>query len=153
MNGFLSVLEMGRTQFIITGMAVLVLIQLVLDYLCSLRNPPRSVRIVERCEMTFATVVFAAFFMFAWIERTKSALLVGLAVSLIWYALAVAIYLGKRWARMLCIILSIIRVVTIIGIPFSVISLSITLSSEEFKGYMGQPKPRKSADEMEAHSA
>jgi hypothetical protein len=141
---------MGRTQFIITGMTVLVLIQFVLDYLSSLRNPPRSVKIVERCEMTFATVVFAAFFAFAWIERTKSGLLLGLGVSLIWYALAVAIYLGKRWARMLCIILSTIRIVTIIGIPFSVISLYITLSSEEFKGYMTQPKPSKSADETNA---
>ena len=141
---------MGRTQFIIVGMAVLVLIQFVLDYLCSLRNPPRSVRIVERCEMTFATVVFAAFFIFAWIERTKSGLVVGLALSLIWYALAIAIYLGKRRARMLCIILSIIRIVTIIGIPFSVISLYITLSSEESKGYMTQPKPSKSADETNA---
>lgn len=141
---------MGRTEFIITGTAVLVLIELVLDYVSSLKNPPRSVKIVERCEMAFATVAFAAFFMFAWIERSKSALLLGLAVSLIWYALAIAIYLGKGWAPMLCVVLSIMRIVTIIGIPFSVISLYIILRCEEFKGYMVQPKPSKSADETNA---
>jgi hypothetical protein len=131
---------MGQTLFIIVALVVLVLLDLLLDVITSARKPPRSVKIVELCEMTFGAIVVASSAYFRGVEHSRTGGLLALIIGILWWILAIAIYLGHRWARTLCIILSIIRIVTIIGIPFSVISLYITLFSKDFRDYVARGK-------------
>jgi hypothetical protein len=48
---------------------------------------------------------------------------------------ALGIYCGKKWARFLCIIVSIIRIPTILGIPFSITTVSLLLFPKKSRDY------------------
>jgi uncharacterized membrane protein YccF (DUF307 family) len=127
---------MGQVLFILTGLVVLGLLDVALDRVSSKKKPPKCVKIVEYCEMTFGSLVLVSSLYFGAVEKNGICALLALIVGVLWWILALAIYLGKRWAWIICIILSLIRILTIIGIPFSVISGYITLFSKDFRSYM-----------------
>jgi uncharacterized membrane protein YccF (DUF307 family) len=127
---------MGRVLFVLIGLVVLELLNVALGRVSSKKKPPKCVKIVEYCEMTFGSLVLVSSVYFGAVEKNGICALLALIVGILWLILALAIYLGKRWASITCIILSLIRILSVIGIPFSVISGYIILFSKDFRSYI-----------------
>jgi hypothetical protein len=88
----------------------------------SRRKPPLSVRFACWLEMFFGTLLAATMLLF--VGEITRAILIGVAgVGLLWVLVAGCLLLGKRWARALTLALSVARLVTVVGIPFSVLDI------------------------------
>ena len=129
---------MARIETIIVGLVILQVLDLVLDHFSKGEEPPKCAKVLERCEMVFGGIVLISSGFFGAIVKSGAGALAVLIVGILWFVLAFGLYHGKKWARILCIILSIIRIPTIIGIPFSIVSLYIVMFSENYKNYMAE---------------
>jgi hypothetical protein len=83
-------------------------------------EPPKLVRAVALAEGVFALLVLSLL----WFVSFEDKLLVKLILvfSFSWICVAVSIFRGSRIGRVICLILSILRIVTVVGIPFSILA-------------------------------
>lgn len=106
-------------------------------------EPPRKVKNAIRSEEVFAALIFLPalmeffFYNITIISRTLFVILFFNALGLAWFVLVCFLAQGKKWARKVCVLLSVIRIFSIIGLPFSLITL-ISLREKESIDYFSE---------------
>jgi hypothetical protein len=100
-------------------------------------KPPLAVRMASWIELFSG--ILALVCALGWIgDAQVSTILFWSAVCILWIASAVALYFRKRWARVVCLYIALLRLVTIIGIPVSFTTIYLlyfrTDSKEFFHG-------------------
>lgn len=105
---------------------------------------PKSVKNTIRTEGVFATLILLPAF-FEWtfyditiISATLFWIIFFNLLGLFWFALANYLFRGKKWARTLCLVLSVLRLFTFVGIPFSAISLTLLRKQEAVDFFEGR---------------
>ncbi|MFC1737981.1 hypothetical protein ACFL1G_02905 [Planctomycetota bacterium] len=129
---------MNWLLFMIGGIVVLGVLNDVLDTIIKKllkREPPKSIKIAEKSEMIFGSMVLLSSIYFVFIEKNSILTYFALVIGFLWLFIATALYLGKNWARVACLILSILRIPTIIGIVFSIISIYLLFFTEQSKSF------------------
>ena len=99
-------------------------------------DPPKCVRTAVRTEGVFATLIFLPAFI-KWTMYDISIISPQLfyviffnLIGLFWFVLVYSLFHGRMWAKKTCLVLSVVRCFTIVGIPFSLISI-ISLRNKE----------------------
>lgn len=97
-------------------------------------KPPLAVRMASWIELFSGILVLVC--ALGWIgDAQVSSILFWSAVGILWIACSIALYFRKRWARVICLYIALLRLVTIIGIPVSfttIYLLYIRTDSKEF---------------------
>lgn len=132
---------MNRLILIIGGIVILGILSDVLDTIISRiskERPPRLVRITEKIEMVFGVAVLISSIYFIYIEEATLVACVCIAIGLFWLLIALGLYLGNNWARTISLILSILRLPTIVGILFSLPSVYLLFFTKQSKAYFSR---------------
>ena len=108
---------------------------LCVTYMVQAEKPPKSVRIAGITEVAFGVLVWAPLW---FIDESKILLLFFQLLGLFWICIAVSLYKASNTGRTICLILSIVRSLTIVGIPFSFLSLYMLYFSEESKCFFSK---------------
>jgi len=97
------------------------------------KEPPKSVGAVAMVEGIWGTLILSAL----WFIDFENKCLVKtiLLLSLFWICVAVSLFKASKVGKTICLILSIIRIPSIIGIPFSLFSVCKLYFSEESKDF------------------
>jgi hypothetical protein len=101
-------------------------------------KPPKSVRIAGMAETAFGTLVWGGG---AWVCGVEKSRLLGVALMLLgvfWIGVAVSLYKASRVGRAICLALSIIRIPTIIGAIFSLVSINKLYFTQESKDFFNK---------------
>ena len=112
-------------MFVALIFVLAILLYVIHLYLCGRyfiqpETPPKAVRMAGMTEAAFGVLVLAPM----WFIHDNRLLLVMVQfLCLFWIIVAISLYKGSKLGRKLCLILSILRLPTIIGIPFSFFSL------------------------------
>lgn len=129
---------MSRLLFIIVGIIVVGIFNDVLETITGhfiKKEPPKTIRIVEKSEVIFGALVLMSSVYFIFIEQDIMYACFSLTLGFFWLFIAMCLYMGKNWARIICLVLSIVRIPTIIGIPFSVFSFYTLFFSKKYKTF------------------
>ncbi|MHC4131467.1 MAG: hypothetical protein ACYSSP_02550 [Planctomycetota bacterium] len=127
----LVILSMVNLRALGSGIGIVFLIWLSAEVLGSINliKPPLSVRFAGWIEMAFGSILFLPSIVFLLIPFEKGGhlgfiLLLSLCfVGFGWITLTVYLLKGSLKARKIFILLSVIRMLTIVGIPFSLLSI------------------------------
>lgn len=95
--------------------------------------PPRSVQAVVMTEVVFGVLLVPVAFL--GFDEQLFLLRLSLLLSFFWGCVAVSLYKGSRIGRTIFLILSILRIPTIVGIPFSLFSLYKLYFAQESKKF------------------
>ncbi len=99
------------------------------------QKPPKSVKIAEKSEMIFGSIVLLSSIYFVFVEENIKLAYLSLIIGFFWLFIAICLYVGKNWARVTCLVLSVLRLPTIIGVIFSIISIYLLFFTKEAKKY------------------
>ncbi len=105
---------------------------LVAKYMIQPEEPPKSVRAAGMAEAAFGVLVTVPIW---FIENNNFLLIVFLLLGLFWICVAVSLYKASRIGRTICLVLSILRIPTIIGFFFSLFSLYKLYFTQESKDF------------------
>jgi hypothetical protein len=121
------------------SIAILIVSSIILyffyQYICAKymlqdQKPPKSVRAAGIAEVVFGMLVLSPM----WFIQDNQLFLVFFQVlCLFWICIAISLYKASKIGRTICLILSIVRIPTIIGIPFSIFSLYQLYFTQESK--------------------
>ena len=107
---------------------------------------PATVRIASFFEAAFGILIIAysiyaivqgRFAPESWI-LPEYLFIIGLSISMFWLIMASQLSQGKKSARKMCLVLSILRVPCIIGIVFSAISIYLLYFTQQSRDYFNQ---------------
>jgi len=108
-------------------------------YLVQVEDPPKAVGVAGLLEAVFGTMVWGAL----WFPYPKYERFIGIFVmflGLFWICVAVSLYKGSKVGRTICLILSILRIPTIIGAFFSAFSLYLLYVPQKSKDFFNKVK-------------
>ena len=97
-------------------------------------DPPRPVGIAGLMEAVWGMLVFGSG---ALIDNPKDRFW-GLSLMLLgffWVCVAISLYKASKIGRMICLILSILRIPTVVGILFSILSLRLLFFNRQSKDF------------------
>jgi len=98
-------------------------------------EPPKPVRIAGMLETAFGMLIWASI----WIIHDNNFLLIFfMLLGLFWIVVAFSLYKASRLGRTICLILSILRIPTIIGAFFSLLSLYKLYVDQESKDFFNK---------------
>jgi len=98
-------------------------------------KPPKPVRVAGMAEAAFGTLVWGGGLFVGGVEKSR---LLGIALMLLglfWIGVAVSLYKASRTGRTICLVLSIVRIPTIIGAFFSLLSINKLYFNQESKDF------------------
>jgi hypothetical protein len=98
-------------------------------------KPPRPVRVAGMAEAAFGVMVCAPIW---FIEHNNLLVIFFLLLGLFWISVAASLYKGSRIGRTICLILSILRIPTVIGAFFSLFSLYKLYFTQESKDFFSK---------------
>ncbi len=101
-------------------------------YMVQPEEPPKPVRAAGMAEAAFGVLVTAPIW---FIENNNFLLIFFLLLGLFWICIAVSLYKASRMGRTICLVLSILRIPTIIGFFFSLFSLYKLYFTQESKDF------------------
>lgn len=125
---------MAEAWVLIRVVAFVLLLKFTAGLLSSMviPKPPLSIRVVGNLEFAFGTcMVLPSVTVLLTTSvpdlQRPSVLLAGgfLALGIGWDVVAISLLKGKFWARQVCLALSIVRILTLVGIPFSIVALYV----------------------------
>ena len=112
-------------------------------YMIQPEEPPKPVRVAGMLEAAFGTLVWVSL----WFIHDNNALLIFfMFLGLFWIGVAVSLYKGSKVGRTICLILSILRIPTVIGALFSLLSVYKLYFTQESRCYFN-----KTTKEKESH--
>jgi hypothetical protein len=120
-----------------------IVIYIVLQYITYVvmiqpKEPPKPVRVAGMAEAAFGTLVWGGGL---WVGGVEKSRLLGVALILLglfWIGVAVSLYKASRIGRTIFLILSIIRIPTVIGAFFSLLSIYKLYFTQESKDYFNE---------------
>jgi hypothetical protein len=101
-------------------------------YLVVAEKPPKAVRAAGMAEGIFGVLIWAGT---VFIENSGLFRLMVLIVGVFWICLAVSLYRASKTGRLICGVLSIVRILTVIGIPFSLFSFYMLFFNKESQAF------------------
>jgi len=104
-------------------------------YLVVAEKPPKSVRAAGIAEGIFGVLIWGAV---PFIQSNGLLRLLPFVVSIFWICVAVSLYRASKAGRLICGVLSIVRILTVIGIPFSLFSLYMLFFSKESQAFFSR---------------
>ncbi len=121
---------------IVLSVALYIFFQfLTVKYMIQPEEPPKSVRAAGMAEAAFGVLVTAPIW---FIENNNFLLIFILLLGLFWICVAVSLYKASRIGRTICLVLSILRIPTIIGLFFSLFSLYKLYLTQESKDFFNR---------------
>ena len=131
--------ESGNRQIILVtvlSVALYIFYQfLTVKYMIQSEEPPKSVRAAGMAEAAFGVLAVGPIW---FIDNNKILLIFFLLLSLFWICVAVSLYKGSKIGRTICLVLSILRIPTIIGAFFSLFSLYKLYYTQESKDFFNR---------------
>lgn len=131
-------MESGQISILLLVLLSIVLYVLTLwvsaRYLSLDEEPPRAVQSAGSAEGIFGVLVWGGLY---FIESRAGMAFVGL-LGLFWIGLAVSLYRGSRVGRWVCLVLSILRIPTVIGALFSLFTIRKLFFNKEAKDFFGR---------------
>jgi len=100
-------------------------------------EPPKAVRAAGMAEAAFGTLIWGAWYIY----DSKVFTILVFLFGIFWIGVAVSLYKASKVGRTICLVLSILRIPTVIGILFSLFSvykLYFTQESNDFFNGIGQ---------------
>lgn len=105
-------------------------------------RPPRSVRIIGDCEFAFGACMAlpSSIVLFFWPIAALGweltfVLVILVVLGFAWSSMAIQFLKGRLWAMQTLQILSLVRVVSVLGIPFSLLTLYVLFRNKTVKSY------------------
>ena len=99
------------------------------------KEPPKSVRVAGIAEAAFGTMIWGTL----WFVHHNNYLKIFLMLlGLFWISIAISLYKASKIGRTICLILSIVRVPTIIGAVFSLLSIYELYFTQESRDYFNK---------------
>lgn len=117
-------------------------------------NVPRSVKMGSWGELIFGLMIFfsgAIYLVFLDPEKISNPAIPMLAfagsafIGMLWLIMAVRLNHGSRQARTVCLVLSFIRIPTMIGILFSIVDLYLLYFTKQSRLFFNRPLPSEAA--------
>ena len=107
-------------------------------YMIQPEKPPKPVRAAGMAETAFGIMVVGS------IAFTDSHAFLAfiLLLSLFWICIAVSLYKANKIGRTICLFLSILRIPTVIGIPFSLFSIYKLYFTQDSKDFFNKKSKR-----------
>jgi hypothetical protein len=99
-----------------------VIMFITVRYMIQPEEPPKPVRIAGMLEAAFGTLVWASLW---FIHDNNLLLILFMLLGLFWIGVAISLYKASRLGRTICLVLSILRIPTVIGILFSILSIKM----------------------------
>lgn len=106
--------------------------------------PPKPVRVAGMLEAAFGTLIWGTL---CFIHNNDFLKIFFMLLGLFWIGVAVSLYKGSKVGRTTCLVLSILRIPTVIGAFFSLLSLYKLYFTQESKDFFN-----KINQERESHS-
>jgi len=132
---------MSIIWLIILSIILYILYQYItVRYLVVLEDPPKPVGIAGMLEGAFGVLVCAPIW---FIHENNFLLLFFLILCLFWICVVVSLYRASKVGRTICLILSILRIPTVIGAVFSALSLYLLYVPQESKDFFNKVKNQK----------
>lgn len=100
-------------------------------YLVQVKEPPKSVGQAGMAEAVFGTLLWGLLCF----SDNKNIKVFILLLGFFWICIAISLYRGSRTGRVTCLVLSILRIPTIIGILFSLFSVYKLYFNQESKDF------------------
>ena len=116
------------------------LLYVTVTYMIVPEEPPKPVRIAVLLEGSFGILVCAPIW---FIHENNFLLVFFLLLCLFWISIAVSLYRASKAGRTICLILSILRIPTVIGAVFSALSLYMLYVPRESKDFFNKAKKHK----------
>lgn len=101
-------------------------------------KPPKSVRVAGMAEAAFGTLVWGWGTWVCAVEKSRSLGVALMLLGLFWIGVAVSLYKASRIGRTICLVLSIIRIPTIAGAFFSLLSIYKLYFTQESKDFFNK---------------
>lgn len=139
---------MSTALIIIVSIILVIAYQYVtVRYLILPVEPPKPVRVAGILEGIFGTVAcLTALAISINYENNNPVRIFFLILWVFWISVAVSLYRGSKIGRTTCLILSILRIPTIIGILFSILSLRMLYFNPQSKEYFENPLKNSNKD-------
>ena len=113
---------MSIIYLIVAGIILAIVYQYITaKYLVLVKDPPRPVGIAGMLEGVFGVLLWGLFSFY----NNRYLDIFFFFLGIFWIGVAVSLYRGSRTGRTICLVLSILRIPTIIGILFSVLSIKL----------------------------
>jgi len=109
-------------------------------YIIVSEKPPKPVRIAGMLEGAFAMLVSAPI---CFIHDNNFLKVFFMLLCLFWICVAVSLYRASKVGRTICLVLSILRIPTVIGAVFSALSLYMLYVRQESKDFFNKAKKQK----------
>jgi hypothetical protein len=101
-------------------------------------EPPKPVRIAGMAEAAFGTLVSGGGAFVVAIEKSRMLGAAIMLLGLFWIIVAVSLYKASRVGRTICLVLSIVRIPTVIGAFFSLLSIYKLYFIQESKNFFNK---------------
>jgi hypothetical protein len=101
-------------------------------------EPPWPVRVAGMAETAFGTLVWGGGLFVGGVEKSRSLGVALILLGLFWIGVAVSLYKASRIGRTICLVLSIVRIPTIIGALFSLLSIYKLYFTQESKDFFNK---------------
>jgi len=98
-------------------------------------EPPKPVRVAGMVEAAFGTLVWGSL---VFVHNNNFLKIFFLLLGLFWIGVAVSLYKASRIGRTICLVLSIVRIPTIIGAFFSLLSIYKLYFTQESKDFFNK---------------
>ncbi len=102
------------------------------------KKPPKPVRVAGMAEAAFGTLVWGGGAWVCAVEKSRSLGVALMLLGLFWIGVAVSLYKANRIGRTICLVLSIVRIPTIIGAFFSLLSIYKLYFTQESKDFFNK---------------
>ena len=101
-------------------------------------KPPKPVRVAGMAEAAFGTLVWGGGAFVCAVEKSRSLGVALMLLGLFWISVAVSLYKASRIGRTICLVLSIVRIPSIIGALFSLLSIYKLYFTQESKDFFNK---------------
>ena len=115
---------------------------IILRYMIPPENPPNPVRVAGIMEVAFGTIVLGSG-VYLYDPKDIFAGIFCMLLGLFWIGVAVSLYNASKVGRTICLVLSILRIPTIIGAFFSALTLYKLYVPQESKDFFDKAKKEK----------
>jgi hypothetical protein len=119
---------------------ILVITLKVINYRFFIQSekPPKPIRIAGMMEAAFGTLVWGSGLFLIAIKEPRFLGIALMLLGVFWIGVAVSLYKASSVGRAICLALSIIRIPTIIGAIFSLVSINKLYFTQESKNFFNK---------------
>ena len=104
-------------------------------YMIQAEKPPKPVRVAGMLEAAFGTLIWGTL---CFIHNNDFLKIFFMLLGLFWIGVAVSLYKGSKVGRTICLVLSILRIPTVIGLFFSLLSVYELYFTQESKDFFNK---------------